>query len=139
MDNSIIINKIERIRRCIARIETKCPESVEALASDLDAQDIVSVNLERAIQSSVDIATHIIASMEISAPDTMGEVFVVLQKRDVISSSVAERMIKSVGFRNIVVHAYHEIDWAVVFAIITKNINDFKDYIRQIAAFCGIE
>ena len=97
------------------------------------------MNLERAIQSSVDIATHIIASMEISAPDTMGEVFVVLQKRDVISSSVAERMIKSVGFRNIVVHAYHEIDWAVVFAIITKNINDFKDYIRQIAAFCGIE
>ena len=114
MDNDVIINKIERIRKCIIRIESKCPNSPEQLAADYDLQDILSVNLERAVQSCVDIATHIIASLEIPAPDTMADAFSVLESRDVISMPVAARMIKAVGFRNIVVHAYHEIDWIVV-------------------------
>jgi uncharacterized protein YutE (UPF0331/DUF86 family) len=64
MDNDVIANKIERIRRCITRVELKCPGSANQLAEDYDLQDIISVNLERAIQSCVDIATHIIASLE---------------------------------------------------------------------------
>ena len=65
MDNDVIANKIERIRRCITRVESKCPTSVDQLGDDYDLQDIISVNLERAIQSCVDIATHIIASKDL--------------------------------------------------------------------------
>jgi uncharacterized protein YutE (UPF0331/DUF86 family) len=30
------------------------------------------------------------------------------------------------------VHAYQEIDWDIVYRIITEHLNDFRDFARQI-------
>ena len=49
--------------------------------------------------------------------------------------SVAERMAKAVGFRNTAVHAYQEIDWQIVFIIITKHLGDFREFARQVLEF----
>ncbi|MFC6669085.1 DUF86 domain-containing protein [Marinobacterium aestuariivivens] len=79
MDQALINQKLESLRRCIRRLETRCPASAEDLAGDLDAQDIVSLNLTRAVQLSVDIALHWIAEHpDIKAPATMGESFEVM-------------------------------------------------------------
>ena len=50
MDRVVISEKLESLRRCLARLKAKCPDTPEALQGDLDAQDIVSLNLTRAIQ-----------------------------------------------------------------------------------------
>ena len=42
--------KLDALARCLARIESKSPFTLERLRSDADLQDIISVNLERAIQ-----------------------------------------------------------------------------------------
>ena len=47
--------------------------SVEVLEGDRDAQDILSVNLTRAVQPSVDVAAHVVAESDRSSPDTMAE------------------------------------------------------------------
>jgi hypothetical protein len=44
------------LERCIRRIEFKRPDRVELLQKDYDLQDILAVNLERAVQASVDVA-----------------------------------------------------------------------------------
>ncbi len=49
MDRGVIADKLERLRRCVQRIEHKRPPTLAALAADVDLQDILSVNLERAI------------------------------------------------------------------------------------------
>jgi uncharacterized protein YutE (UPF0331/DUF86 family) len=41
-------------------------------------------------------------------------------------------MAKSVGFRNTAVHAYQEIDWNIVYCIITEHLDDFRDFAQQI-------
>ena len=55
MDREVVAQKLESLRRCLQRIKTKCPADVATLASELDLQDIVSLNLSRAVQISVDI------------------------------------------------------------------------------------
>jgi uncharacterized protein YutE (UPF0331/DUF86 family) len=107
MDRCVIDDKLERLRRCIQRIEHKRPALLADLVADYDLQDILSVNLERAIQLCVDIAAHIIAAREISAPTTMAAAFESLQVLQVLSPELATSMKKAVGFRNIVVHNYH--------------------------------
>lgn len=73
MVNQEIVNaKIESLRRCIGRIREKTPINSQVLSADYDIQDIISINLERAVQNCVDIATHIIADSNEPAPDTMG-------------------------------------------------------------------
>jgi len=128
MDQDVINEKIESLRRYLQRIHDKCPDTAAALSRNLDAQDIVSLNLTRAVQICVDLATHVIASREMRAPDTMGQAFDALADAALIPSELAGRLKKSVGFRNLAVHNYDAIDWAIVFEICTKHLDDFRAY-----------
>ncbi len=59
MDRRLINEKLEGLRRCIDRIVEKLPTTAAVLAADLDLQDIITLNLTRAVQRCVDIATHL--------------------------------------------------------------------------------
>ena len=78
MDREVIEQKLESLRKCLHRIETKRPIDAITLVTDIDLQDIIALNLSRAVQICVDIGAHLIASMETPPPDTMGQTFDVL-------------------------------------------------------------
>ena len=134
LNKEVVYAKIETIRHCLLRIEEKTPKSAFNLMESYDLQDIIAINLERAVQGCVDIATHIIANSECGVPDSMGRAFLMLEELNYIDHHLSESMIASVGFRNIVVHAYREIDWNIVFTIITEHVTDFKQFIIQVLA-----
>ena len=74
--NSIVIKtKLESLRKCLDRIELKKPQSLEDLIRDIDAQDILALNLERSVQLCVDIANHILSSLDDTPAMSMGESF----------------------------------------------------------------
>lgn len=133
MDNELIEQKLESLRRCLQRIQGKCPSSAETLASDPDLQDIVVLNLTRALQLCVDIGTHLISGMDTPPPSTMGQTFDLLAEIGVINTELAIRMKKAVGFRNIAVHNYEAINWQIVHAIATSHLNDFKGFAQAVA------
>ena len=100
MDQQLVAQKLESLRRCIQRVETKLPDSLDVLLQDLDAQDIIALNLTRAVQMCVDIGAHWLAeNSEASAPKTMGQAFEALAQSGVIDTDLAKRMRQSVGFR----------------------------------------
>ena len=49
MDSLILAEKLESLRRCVRRLEEKRAASAEALAEDPDRQDILSLNISRAV------------------------------------------------------------------------------------------
>ena len=89
--------------------------------------------LERAVQIIVDLASHIIAESDLPAAGSMEESFDKLLRLDLITAELAVRMKKAVGFRNIAVHAYQEINWKIVHAIITSRLSDFVDYAKAVS------
>ena len=135
MDRDLIEQKLESLRRALQRVIDKCPESAELLSTDLDVQDIVALNLTRAVQLSVDIGSHMIACTDYPPPNTMGQVFEVLSVAGIIDTELAERMKKSVGFRNLAVHNYEDINWAIVYSIATRHLDDFKLFAKAIDVF----
>ena len=132
MENDVLLSKIDSLQRCIKRIEEKRPENPKILIKDVDIQDIISINLERAIQISVDIALHIVADSNFESPKTMGESFAVLSDMKIIPKEIGERLRKGVGFRNISLHAYEKIDWDIVFSIIHNHLDDFREFVKSI-------
>lgn len=139
MDTDVVLAKLDSLQRCVRRVEEKTPPNVEILKNDYDIQDIISLNLERAVQISVDIAAHILSATDISAPATMSETFLALSEVDVITAELAERLRKAVGFRNISVHEYEKIDWEIVFSICTKHMNDFRAYAARVLVYFEIK
>lgn len=134
MDRRLIEQKLAALRRCVARVTEKRPAAVATLQADEDLQDIVAVNLTRAVQLSVDIAAHFIAESGVSAPATMGEAFDRLVDLQVVDADLAGRMKRAVGFRNIAVHNYLAIDWAIVHRIAHEHVGDFEAFAAAISA-----
>ncbi len=132
MDREVIEQKLESLRHCVQRIQQKCPAQADALARDLDAQDIVSLNLTRAVQLCVDIGAYLVADRDFAPPDTMGHIFDALAEIDCIDRALADRLKKAVGFRNIAIHNYLAIDWHIVHAIAQTHLDDFTAFARQI-------
>jgi uncharacterized protein YutE (UPF0331/DUF86 family) len=130
----VIEEKLEALRRCVKRIEDRRPDSVAALKSDLDRQDILVLNLTRAVQLSVDIAAHVLASSGAKAPETMGGTFDALEQAGLIDGDLSARMRRAVGFRNVAIHSYAEIDWAIVHSICTRDLDDFRRFAASVAA-----
>lgn len=133
MDRDLIGAKLESLRRCLARLREKLPVNAEALSADIDRQDIIALNLIRAVQLSTDIAAHVVAERGWPVPATMGEAFAQLSEHGLLPEETAARMRAAVGFRNIAVHSYQRIDWAIVQAILETHLDDFDAFAVSIA------
>jgi uncharacterized protein YutE (UPF0331/DUF86 family) len=128
MDRVVLEQKLESLRHCIARVQSKRPVTLDALVAD-----VIVLNLSRAVQLCVDIAMHHLASTDSPVPQTMGQAFELLAQQKVIDADLALRMRKAVGFRNLAVHSYDSIEWAVVYAIANEHLDDFKAFAKSFA------
>lgn len=124
--------EIESLNRCLNRIEEKRPDSLDELLRNYDLQDILSVNLERAVQISADISAVLLAERGAKSADSMGQGFLILADLGILPSGLAQNLKNAVGFRNISVHEYQEIDWEIVFDIIHNHLDNFRVFLRQI-------
>ncbi|WP_218147824.1 DUF86 domain-containing protein [Nitrosomonas sp. Nm166] len=123
--------------RCGAaqRIEDKMPGNINLLTQDQDLQDILVINLTRAVQLCVDIGSHIISAANKPSPQTMGEVFTILHELGAISLDTREQLKKAIGFKNIAVHNYEAINWEIVYAICHNSLQDFLRFAQEISRY----
>jgi len=59
-----------------------------------------------AIQNCLDIAAHIISDENFGVPGSNNEMFYLLEDNGYIKKDLTEKMVKAVGFRNLIVHEY---------------------------------
>ncbi|MBI1860124.1 MAG: DUF86 domain-containing protein [Deltaproteobacteria bacterium] len=127
--DEVILQKIDSLVRCVLRLQTKAPFSLEKLKKDIDLQDIVIINLERLVQISVDIAMRVVSKRNFQpAPATMSQAFEALGRNGVLPEDLATRLQKAVGFRNLCVHEYDKINWEIVLTILTKHLDDYRQF-----------
>jgi uncharacterized protein YutE (UPF0331/DUF86 family) len=132
MTRDVLNQKIDSLRNCIERIESKKPFDVTELTVNFDLQDIVSINLERAVQVCVDIASHVLAEKQGPSPSTMAESFVELSRAGIISAEVSQSMVKAVGLRNLLVHEYSKINWKIVSDVANLHLDSFREFAKEI-------
>lgn len=137
VDRDVVVGKISSIQRCLNRIKDVTELKPETL-DDLDTQEIVTLNLQRAIQSSIDLAAHIVADEAIGVPTELRENFNLLSRNGIISDELAAQLRKMVGFRNIAVHEYQTIDNDILKSILQHNLKDIEDFYVVISQYYGI-
>jgi len=133
VDRALIERKLELLRGHVARVRSRRPAQAQQLAADVDLQDIIVLNLSRAVQACVDIGAHLLVDTPQSPPSTMGDTFTRLAETGLIDADLAQRLRRAVGFRNLAVHAYDAIDWAQVHILAGEPLRDFEDFARSIA------
>jgi uncharacterized protein YutE (UPF0331/DUF86 family) len=137
MNSVVIKTKLESLRRCLDRIESKKPNTLEDLLQDIDSQDIIALNLERSVQLCVDIANHILSSLDDAPAMSMAESFERLSEKKIIPDELGENLKKAVGFRNLSVHAYDKIDWQLVWNILEGDLSDLVHFLECVESLDG--
>lgn len=134
MTQDILLSKLTNLARLPERLEPRRQITAEQLAVDLDQQDIVLLNLERAIQTCIDIALLLCTRRLRKAPIHGGEAFSLLADARLLEPSLADRLRKTVGFRNLAVHEYTRIDYNIFCAILQQGLEDIKVFSRTIVS-----
>ena len=131
MENkAVIINKFDTIQRCINRINEEYENNAENL-SDYRKMDGIVLNLQRACETVTDIAMYIVATRNLGVPQTKREAFELLQKNNLISEEVCNNMKKMIGFRNIAIHDYKQLDEGILQDVIENHLEDLQDFARK--------
>ena len=129
--NDVVLNKIQTIQRCLKRIDEEF-SSVDDFKTNYTKQDSVILNLERASQATIDIANHIIKLQNLGLPSKSRESFEILCKSGYISDKTKQSMQSMVGFRNIAVHDYQNLNIDIVISVVQNNLTDFNKYMDEI-------
>lgn len=83
----------------------------------------------------LDVSTHIVAGQGWEAPDSYEQVLGILARHGVIPEELASRLRGMAGFRNILVHAYLDIDQEIVFAAAVDRLEDYEQFAQAVMAW----
>ena len=126
-DKDIVLAKTDAIQRCLKRIKDVTGLKPDSL-DDLDKQDIFVLNLQRAVQSTIDLATHIVASEGLGLSDTIKGNFHILEKASIIDKKLSKKLQSMVGFRNIAIHHYQNLEVEILKSILASHLRDLEDF-----------
>ncbi len=130
--NDIILSKKVSIERCIKqidqyyRMETDLP-----FIKDQLRLDAVAMNLQRAAELTIDIANHLVKIGKLGLPRDSHESFTLLAQAGVIDEEMMRKLQGMVGFRNILLHEYQELDMQILIDVIEHPTQDLIEFVNQ--------
>ncbi len=131
---SVAASKIATVVRCIERARTERAAAGSSFATDFTRQDAAILNVLRACESAVDIANMLVRKRRLGLPNEMKDSFALLERAGLVSTDLSKRLQKMIGFRNIAVHQYRDLDLAIVDAVIRNNLDDLLTFVEAVRA-----
>ncbi len=122
---------LERIRADLRVLQSHAV-ALEAVAADRTRLDAVKYGFVVVVEGCARLAHHLLASEGWPVADTNADAFRRLAEHDVLTPRTAGVMTAAVGFRNILVHRYAEVDDEKVVAFLAR-LDEFDDYVTQLA------
>lgn len=132
-DRDLLAAKTAAVERHLARVAAKLPAQASELEPSSDAADSVVLHLWQAVQLVLDLAFAACLHRRLPTPGTYGEAFRMLARETIIDDELAERLSRAAGFRNLVAHAYENLDMAAVHSAASNGPADLRAFLAAMA------
>lgn len=130
--NYVVAHKITSLQRCIARAREELSRAGDAFTTDYTAQDASILNVIRACETAIDLANMVIRTRRLGIPSETRESFSILVREGLLDPEIGKRLLKMVGFRNLAVHRYRELDMNIVEAVIRHRLDDLLAFAESV-------
>lgn len=129
----VIENKVSSVKKKYLKIlERYRNYTKEEIEDNIDIRGAVERYLYLAIQATIDLAEAVIAYKGFRKPTTMSEAFDIFKEEWIIPSGLTTKLVKMVGFRDIITHDYEKLDYEIVCNILQKGDKDIKNFLTRI-------
>jgi uncharacterized protein YutE (UPF0331/DUF86 family) len=134
--NDVMLNKKESIERCIKKVRSYYGRPSDMpFEEDHLKQDAIAINLQRAAEQVIDLANHVIKKKKLGLPKESKESFDILAGAGAITRELADKLKGMVGFRNILVHQYEDLDIKVMVDVIEHHLGDLVDFTNSVLEY----
>ena len=123
MVDDVLIRKVADVERAVRRVR-ELHAGDDGTLHNQTRQDAIVLGLQRACESSVGVAMHLVRVHRLGVPQETREAFDLIERASLIEPQVAERMRKMIEFRHTAVHDYHRVDIDAVREIVAR-LDDF--------------
>jgi len=90
--------------------------------------------LQLAIETLTDLGNHVIADLRLGTVDWYSDIPRLLHEAGYISPEMRENWVRMIGFRNVLVHDYLDVDRKLVYEVMQERLGDFEALRRVFAA-----
>jgi uncharacterized protein YutE (UPF0331/DUF86 family) len=128
----VIAQKITSLQRSVARAREALASAGNEFRTNYNLQDAAILNVIRACDTSIDLANMLIRKQRFGVPSESKDSFVILVRENAIPDRLGDQLKRMVGFRNLAVHQYRELDLEIVESVIRRNLDDLLEFAQII-------
>ena len=128
----LVLYKSSRIKGRLDRIRDGVGVGKNVFAAEPTRIEQVAFNMFLAMQECLDMSSHIVSDEGWGTPSTLAEMFDVLEKRGVLTPETAAAMRRGTRLRNLIAHAYGDLDPEKLFDAASSGILQIGRYLAEV-------
>jgi len=130
-----ILKTIDELEGYLAKLAQAKKYSLEQFKADWNLYFSVERLIQLSVECVIDIGEHLISIAKFKKPETYRETFEILEKEQVISFVLSNKLQTLVDFRNKLVHVYATISLERIYKIYTQEIDTVPEFIKIVKRF----
>ncbi len=91
--------------------------------------------LQLAIEAITDMGGHVIAELNLGVVNWYSDIPTILAEKGHIPADLQEKWIRMLGFRNILVHEYLDVDRRIVYEVLQERLEDIEAFKQVFVQF----
>lgn len=126
------INKLEEYLQILYGLKKY---SLEEFLSEPEHYASVERFLHMAIETTIDMGSHVVSELGMGEVNWYSDIASVMEEKGYISADLREKWIRMIGFRNVLVHQYLEVDRKIVYDVLQNKLSDLEELKKVFASF----
>jgi uncharacterized protein YutE (UPF0331/DUF86 family) len=135
VDQHALSSRLSALSGYLAELRPFAEVSREDFVRNPSRHHLAERLLHLACECVIDTAHHLISDQGYRQPTSYKDAIVVLREESVLDDSLAEKLQEWMGFRNVLVHFYIDIDHGESYESIRKDLGDLEAFARAMAQF----
>ncbi len=128
----LVLYKSSRVEGRLERIRDGVAVGRESFRATQLRVEQVAFNMFLAMQECLDLSSHIVSDEGWGTPATLAEAFDILEKRGVITPETTLAMRRGTRLRNLIAHAYGDIDPEKLFDAATSGVPQIARFLAEV-------
>ena len=121
-----VLDRLGRVEQSLAEIRNLPLDSLESSQSDSRNVRTAESCLRRSLEALLDVGRHLIAKLVATGVAEYNGVGRSLSEHGVFDTETADLLVKLAGYRNRMVHFYHEVTASELFGICANELRDLE-------------
>jgi len=122
----VIRKRIQKLEEYLSILREIQKHPLDAFLSTPEYYGSAERFLQLSIEASIDIGNHLVADLNLGQAEWHSDIPDIFRQKGYISSKLCETWVRMIGFRNVLVHDYVDVDHKIVYDALQNRLGDIE-------------